>query len=122
MEHLRGTRWWPNFSGALLFLESSEACRGPAELDARLTDYQNMGVFDQINGLLIGRPYHFDDAAKAQLRQIILERTAAYTFPYHQRHGFRPYGAPIFYYHWASGDASIMKPERFPCWKRLVQA
>lgn len=81
MEHLRGTRWWPNFDGTLLFLESSEDCSGPAELDARLMDYENMGVFDQINGLLIGRPYHFDDAAKAQLRQIILERTAAYAFP-----------------------------------------
>ena len=81
MEHLRGTRWWPDFDGALLFLESSEDCRGPAELDARLMDYENMGVFDQISGLLIGRPYHFDDAAKAQLRQIILKRTAAYSFP-----------------------------------------
>ena len=78
---LAGTPYAPPLDGALLFLESSEDCSGPAELDARLMDYENMGVLDQINGLLIGRPYHFDDAAKALLRQIILERTAAYTFP-----------------------------------------
>jgi len=44
-------------------------------------DYQNMGVFDQIAALIVGRPYGYTDAEKQALNQVILDRTRAYGFP-----------------------------------------
>ena len=81
LHHLKGTRWWPDTNGVILFLESSEECPGPEQLDSNLMDYENMGVFEQINGLIIGRPYFFDDAQKAALRAIVLDRTRNFDFP-----------------------------------------
>lgn len=57
LQHLRGTPYWPDLHGAILFIETSESCPAPEFADAMLMDYQNMGVFDQIAGLLVARPY-----------------------------------------------------------------
>jgi muramoyltetrapeptide carboxypeptidase LdcA involved in peptidoglycan recycling len=40
-----------------------------------------MGVLQQLNGLLVGRPFGYSEAWKAELRSVILERTRDYTFP-----------------------------------------
>lgn len=81
LEHLRGTAFWPNFEGALLYLETSEEKPTPAQVDSMLMDYENMGVFDRIAGLLVGRPMLYSDEEKQQLREVIVERTRAYHFP-----------------------------------------
>jgi muramoyltetrapeptide carboxypeptidase len=44
-------------------------------------DYENMGVFDQLEGMLVGRPMRYSAEEKAELRCVILERTARYGFP-----------------------------------------
>lgn len=44
-------------------------------------DYENMGVLEKINGLLVGRPMDYSDEEKQQLREVILARTKAYEFP-----------------------------------------
>ena len=67
--------------GAILFLEGSEEKPLPPRWDCLLMDYQNMGVFDQIAGLIIGRPYGYSDAEKQALREVVLERTRAFGFP-----------------------------------------
>jgi muramoyltetrapeptide carboxypeptidase len=54
--HLKGSREWPHLSGAVLFLETSEEAPSPAHVDAYLTDLSNLGVFDAIVGLVLGRP------------------------------------------------------------------
>lgn len=81
MQHLRGTEYWPNFDGAILFLETSELAPSPSAVDSILMDYQNMGVFRQIQGLLFGRPMRYAPDERSQLRDVILERTADYDFP-----------------------------------------
>jgi muramoyltetrapeptide carboxypeptidase len=81
MEHLRGTPYWPDWRDAILFLEGSEEKPPPARWDCVLMDYQNMGVFDQITGLIVGRPYDYSDAEKEALDQVIVDRTKAYGFP-----------------------------------------
>ncbi|MHB8928481.1 MAG: hypothetical protein ACYC9Q_12675 [Bacillota bacterium] len=81
MEHLRGTPHWPDFRGALLFLETSEDKPSPARVDAILADYGNMGVLGVVNGLLLGRPYGYDDEERLALHRVVLERTRAYSFP-----------------------------------------
>jgi muramoyltetrapeptide carboxypeptidase LdcA involved in peptidoglycan recycling len=81
LQHLRGTRYWPDFDGALFFWETSEEKPLPETIDSLLMDYENMGVLAQLNGMLVGRSMKYSDAEKAQLRQVILQRTAAYDFP-----------------------------------------
>jgi muramoyltetrapeptide carboxypeptidase LdcA involved in peptidoglycan recycling len=81
LEHLRGTPWWPDMTDAILFLESSEEQPAPATIDAILTDYDNMGVFERIAGLLFANPYGYSDDQRCELREVILERTDRYHFP-----------------------------------------
>jgi len=81
LQHLRGTRYWPDLDGAILFLETSEEKPSPQEVDALLMDFENMGVFAQITGLVLARPYGYSDADKDLLHEIAAERTAAFGFP-----------------------------------------
>lgn len=81
LQHLRGTDFWPDFEGRLLFLETSEEKPSPARVDGILMDYENMGVLDQIVGLLVGRPMYYSDSEKAELRDVIRNRTAGRSFP-----------------------------------------
>ena len=69
------------FEGAILFLETSEQAPSPASVDGILMDYENMGVFSNLAGLLFGRPMAYSDDQKETLRQVIVERTASYSFP-----------------------------------------
>lgn len=81
LEHLRGTRFWPDWSGRILFIETSEGAPSPAAVDGMLMDYENMGVFHSIRGLLIGRPMRYTDQQRDQLREVVLDRTRAFDFP-----------------------------------------
>jgi muramoyltetrapeptide carboxypeptidase LdcA involved in peptidoglycan recycling len=81
MQHLRGTMYWPDLDGAILILETSEEKPSPETVDGILTDYENMGAFGRISGLLFGRPYGYSPEEREQLHEVILERTGAYDFP-----------------------------------------
>jgi len=81
LQHLRGTRYWPDFTGAFLFFETSEDAPTPADVDGILMDYENMGVFDRIHGLLFGRPMGYTPAERSELHRVVLERTSKYRFP-----------------------------------------
>ena len=81
MQHLRGTAYWPDLDGAILFLETSEEKPDPERVDGILMDYDNMGVFGRIRGLLFGRPYAYTPEEREQLHEIILERVEGCGFP-----------------------------------------
>jgi muramoyltetrapeptide carboxypeptidase LdcA involved in peptidoglycan recycling len=81
LQHLRGTRFWPDWHKAIFFFETSEDKPSPETVDGLLADYENMGVLDQINGMLVGRPMRYSDDEKRRLHEVILERTRAYNFP-----------------------------------------
>jgi muramoyltetrapeptide carboxypeptidase len=81
LDHLRGTRFWPDWQDAIFFFETSEDKPSPERVDSLLMDYENMGVLARIKGLLVGRPMRYSDAEKEQLRQVLLERTRRYDFP-----------------------------------------
>lgn len=81
MEHLRGTRFWPDWKDAVMFIETSEEHPPPERVDSLLMDYENMGVLQQLKGLMVGRPMRYSGAEKQQLREVVLQRTAAYSFP-----------------------------------------
>jgi muramoyltetrapeptide carboxypeptidase len=81
LQHLRGTSFWPDWHGAVWFFETSEDKPTPEDVDSMLMDYQNMGILDQLAGLLVGRPMRYNPAEKEALRQVVLERTRGYSFP-----------------------------------------
>jgi len=81
LQHLRGTNFWPDWQGAIFFFETSEDKPSPETVDGILADYENMGVLEQIQGMLVGRPMHYSDDEKHQLHEVILERTRNYKFP-----------------------------------------
>ncbi len=81
MQHLRGTPYWPDLAGAILFLETSEEKPDPEKVDGILMDYENMGAFERIRGLLFGCPYGYSLEERESLHEVILERTRKYGFP-----------------------------------------
>ena len=81
LQHLRGTPYWPRFDDAILFWETSEEVPPPEEIDAILSDYENMGVLGRLRGMLVGRPLGYTTAEKAELRRVVREHAAAYGFP-----------------------------------------
>lgn len=81
LQHLRGTPFWPGWDEAILFFETSEEKPSPATIDGILMDYENMGIFQKLRGLLVGRPIYYSDQEKEALRSVILERTRKYNFP-----------------------------------------
>jgi muramoyltetrapeptide carboxypeptidase LdcA involved in peptidoglycan recycling len=81
LQHLRGTPFWPNWQEAIFFFETSEEKPSPETVDGILMDYENMGVFEQIKGMLVGRPMRYTEDEKQSLRDVILERTRRFAFP-----------------------------------------
>jgi muramoyltetrapeptide carboxypeptidase len=81
LQHLRGTRFWPQWDKAIFFFETSEEKPLPQTVDGMLMDYQNMGVFDQIQALIVGRPMYYTNEEKQQLREVVMDRTRDYDFP-----------------------------------------
>jgi muramoyltetrapeptide carboxypeptidase len=84
--HLLGSEYWPNHKGAILFLETSEGENfekgKPLEsVDAWITDLRNAGVFKEINGLIVGRGFSYDEDQIMKLKELILEGTRGYNFP-----------------------------------------
>jgi muramoyltetrapeptide carboxypeptidase len=81
LQHLRGTSYWPDWEGAILFFETSEEKPLPETVDGILMDYENMGVLEKLAGMLVGRPMLYGEQEKQQLREVILARTEKYNFP-----------------------------------------
>ncbi|MFH1048568.1 MAG: S66 peptidase family protein [Patescibacteria group bacterium] len=69
INRLAGTKYWINPKGKILFLDIliSPGEINEALADAFLTDLKNIGVFDTITGLVIGRLYGYDEEAKKRL-------------------------------------------------------
>jgi muramoyltetrapeptide carboxypeptidase LdcA involved in peptidoglycan recycling len=81
LEHLRGTHFWPDWEGRILFIATSEGAPPPEVVDGMLMDYENMGVFGAISGLLVGRPMRYTQEQRRQLCDVVLGRTKAFDFP-----------------------------------------
>ena len=78
---LSGTPYWPDFNDAILFIEAvgikSEDC------DQMFHHLGHMGVFDQINGVVIGYIDGLQNNKKdmIQMEDVFLRITAEYKFP-----------------------------------------
>jgi len=83
---LLGTEYWPDHNNKILFIEIPEAQQFDkgeplAEVDALLCSLEIAGIFKQINGLIVGRPFKYNDEEKEKFKEIILENTKEYDFP-----------------------------------------
>jgi muramoyltetrapeptide carboxypeptidase len=78
---LAGTPYLPDFTDAILFLEAIGIT--PEECDFRLQQLKQMGVFDQIQGVIVGYidGLQNDERALMQMEDVLLRVTIDYAFP-----------------------------------------
>lgn len=87
MIHLRGTKYWPDFTNSIFFWEIPESesnfKKGESieEVDAYLTNLELSGVFNKIKGMLVGRPFRHTKKQTGQLIQLIKKKMKYYDFP-----------------------------------------
>jgi muramoyltetrapeptide carboxypeptidase LdcA involved in peptidoglycan recycling len=79
--HLKGSTEWLDLEGCILFLETSEEAPSPATVDAYLTDLELLGVFDDVSGLVMGRPAFYKEEDVSVLWDVVTQRTAAAALP-----------------------------------------
>jgi len=79
---LIGTKYFPSFDDTIMFWEDTES--STAETDRLLAQLRMAGIFDQIQGMIIGRvnPNEYVvNSKELELHQVILESTRDYDFP-----------------------------------------
>lgn len=77
---LAGTPYWPDFRGAILFLESIDLT--PDTGDMMLHQLRQIGVLHQLHGLLLGHFDQYSDASgAAPIQDVVLNVVGEYTFP-----------------------------------------
>lgn len=81
LDLLRGTRFWPDLDGAILFLETAGDINSPYATDELMAGLDLMGVFDRIAGLLFAKPAAFSEADWRRFDQLLAERAAHWAFP-----------------------------------------
>jgi muramoyltetrapeptide carboxypeptidase len=75
--HLLGTEYWNDSEGSIFLIDIPEGTlfdKGLAvsEADSYLADLANAGVFKNIAGLTVGRPYRYSEEEISKLKEIIL--------------------------------------------------
>jgi muramoyltetrapeptide carboxypeptidase LdcA involved in peptidoglycan recycling len=75
---LAGTKYFPDFRGKILLLENPEGEKpdGPlpfAQTRSLMADLVNLGAFDRIVGLVVGRPMGYVGDDLAQFEQMVLD-------------------------------------------------
>ena len=78
---LAGTEYFPNMDGAILFMEALRVT--PETIEAYFEVLQREGVFDQINGAIVG---YIHSAQKrgglaSPMEEILVHKSAGYDFP-----------------------------------------
>lgn len=83
---LAGTKYFPNFDDSILFLEGYKP--NAEEMQWKLEQLKQIGIFDKIKGIVVGFMYSFQDEAQRKekdietdFEDIVLEATKEYDFP-----------------------------------------
>jgi muramoyltetrapeptide carboxypeptidase len=78
---LAGTAFWPDFSGAILFVEAYDIL--PKACHTAFHQLHQMGVFDQISGAVVGYIFGMQhrNMPRPHMEDILLEVTQDYQFP-----------------------------------------
>lgn len=85
INHLAGTKYWVDPAGSIFFIDIPEGAPGQrmaqSEIDSYLADLDNLGVFKNISGLIIGRPYRYGDEEANVLKEMIRRYTEGTDYP-----------------------------------------
>ncbi|MFH1376991.1 MAG: S66 peptidase family protein [Candidatus Woesearchaeota archaeon] len=86
MMHTRGTKYWPDFEGNILLLETPEGesfdkGESIANIDAFLTDLRISNVFEKIKGIVFGRGFGYNEDDLKKLKGSMLENSRGNNFP-----------------------------------------
>ncbi len=86
INHLIGTKNWIDPIDNIFFIDIPEGHvfgegLSISELDSYLSDLDNIGVFNRIKGLVIGRPYNYSKDQERELEECILKYTSNQTYP-----------------------------------------
>jgi len=79
INHLVGTKYWVNSKDKIYFLDIPENPNdirkglSIGDIDSYFADLDNLGLFDSIKGLIIGRPPHYVQEEDLQLRKLIIK-------------------------------------------------
>jgi muramoyltetrapeptide carboxypeptidase LdcA involved in peptidoglycan recycling len=77
---LAGTKYWPDFTGKILMLEDMEAPQSRSERSFRQLSL--MGVFDQISGLILGKPeFYMPQDAPFSYSELLMEVVGPRSYP-----------------------------------------
>jgi muramoyltetrapeptide carboxypeptidase len=78
---LAGTPYWPDFTDAILFMEVYKIT--PEDCDYTFNQLKQMGVFDKIQGAIVGHIHGLQTARTKtmQMEDILLKVTSDYSFP-----------------------------------------
>lgn len=79
--HLKDSDAWTVPESAIFLLETSEETPSPADVDAYLTDLEQLGLFDTVSALLIARPYGYTAEVTERLWEVVARRTDAAGLP-----------------------------------------
>lgn len=105
IDMIKGTALFPKlsaFDGAILFLETSEEMPPVWLVEDSLRSYGMMGIFDRINGMILGKPYghqlyaEYNSVVKTILAEFGKERMpvlANASFGHNEPKCLLPYGA-----------------------------
>lgn len=86
INHLAGTKYWCDPKDKIFFIDIPEG-HSPSEglsiheVDAYFADLDNMGLFDSINGLIIGRPLYYNSEQVDEFKKIILRYVGQKNYP-----------------------------------------
>jgi len=83
---LAGTKFWPSYDGKILFIEMPDWVapdEGMPLEQARslVADLVNVGVMGMIKGLVVGRPFHYDEKIWLRWEEMIVEQCSGTDFP-----------------------------------------
>ena len=98
MLQLAGTKYFPSYRGCILILENpeGEVFNGPLPFEqtrSLMADLVNLGIFEEITGLVVGRPYKYPDeqseeqkkngeqSEKDKFKQMVLDQCYGTDFP-----------------------------------------
>jgi len=86
INHLIGTEYLNKPDDSIFFIdipEGEQFDKGLSidSLDSYLADLDNLGIFNKIKGLIIGRPFHYSDEDLEKLKVIILKYTEGENYP-----------------------------------------
>jgi muramoyltetrapeptide carboxypeptidase len=78
---LAGTPYFPDFAGAILFLEALNIT--PSACDHMFNQLKQIGIFEQVHGVVVGYidGLQNDPDASIQMEDVLLNVTAEYDFP-----------------------------------------